>query len=159
MSELRGPDVVALWGAGNGALLGILIGYGDNPWPMALYGGSVALIELVALITWWVLRRHEVWAHASPAPRPTRAALLAGEAVALVGAGIVWDWWIALPALYPLGALVLDFATGPGGPMDLPSAEPSGSETGPARTLVAAGAVVAGAEVLRRRRRNGQVRE
>jgi hypothetical protein len=105
---MSGPDVIAAWGIANGLLVTILIGYGDSAFPVALYATSATLIELVALVTWWVMRRHPVWAARSPAPARSRASALAAAVVALVGSGIVWSWWMALPALYPLAALLGD---------------------------------------------------
>jgi hypothetical protein len=118
VAEVRGPDVVAAWGAGNGALLAILIGYGEGPIPIALYAGSVALLELVALVTWWVMRRHPAWAHRTPGPQRAVPAVLAALVAAAVGAGLVWSWWLALPGLYPLGALAGRFASAMAGPDD-----------------------------------------
>ncbi len=105
MSRVSGPDVVAGWGLFNGFLVAGLIGYGESAIPIALYAGSAVLIELVALTTWWVMRAHPVWAARSPSPRRTRTSALAAAAIALVGAGIVWSWWMALPALYPIAAM------------------------------------------------------
>ncbi|MGN6474643.1 MAG: hypothetical protein ACTHK4_13480 [Mycobacteriales bacterium] len=105
MTRVSGPDVVAAWGLFNGFLVAGLIGYGDNAIPIALYAGSAVLIELVALVTWRVMRTHPVWAARSPSPHRTRRSALLATAVALVGAGIIWSWWMALPALYPLAAM------------------------------------------------------
>ncbi|HVW79368.1 MAG TPA: hypothetical protein VHB69_00305 [Mycobacteriales bacterium] len=111
MSRLSGPDVVALWGGANGVLVAILLGYGESAFATALYASSAALIELIALSTWWVQRRHSAWAASSPGPRRSRPAALAGVVVALAGCAGVWDWWLALPALFPAGALVGELAT------------------------------------------------
>ncbi|HEX3707845.1 MAG TPA: hypothetical protein VHV76_14560 [Mycobacteriales bacterium] len=108
MERISGPDVVAAWGIANGALLAILIGYGENVFAVALYASSATLIEVIALVTWWVMRRHPAWAARSPAPTRTRASALAAAVVALIGVGLVWDRWMALPALYPLAALLAD---------------------------------------------------
>jgi hypothetical protein len=108
MSRLKGPDVVAAWGIANAVLLAVLIGYGERASAVAVYAVSTALIELVALVTWVVMCRQPEWAARSPAPARSRASALAAAVVALVGAGIVWDWWIALPALYPFAALLAD---------------------------------------------------
>lgn len=108
MNKVSGPDVVAAWGAVNGLLVAILIGYGENVFAIALYAASVALIELVAIATWWVQRTRMPWAARSPAPRPSRAAALAAITAGFVGAGIVWSWWVALPGAYPLAALLFE---------------------------------------------------
>lgn len=107
MSRVRGPDVVAGWGLANAALVVGLIGYGDGILPIALYAGSALLIELVAIVTWWTMRTHPVWAARTPSPRRSRTAALAAAVVALVGSGIVWSWWMALPAVYPFALLLV----------------------------------------------------
>jgi hypothetical protein len=98
--------VVAGWGLANAVLVAGLLGYGESAIPIALYAGSAILIELVAVATAWVMRRHPAWAARSPSPRRSRRAALAAAAVGLVGVGIVWSWWMALPALYPLAAML-----------------------------------------------------
>src|SRR3954469_16888117 len=52
MSGITVPRVVALWGVGNGVLVVVLVGYGENGFAIALYGAVVALLEVVALAAW-----------------------------------------------------------------------------------------------------------
>jgi hypothetical protein len=111
VSRPRGPDVVAAWGLANAVLLGVLIGYGDRAAAIAVYAGSVGLIELLALGAWWVMSAHPVWAATSPEPRRSRASMLVAAIAAAVGVGAVWDWWFALAAVYPAGALVMEIAS------------------------------------------------
>jgi hypothetical protein len=105
MSNVRGPDVITLWGVGNALLVGILIGYGESWIPIGLYAGSVLLIELIGVLFWLIYLSKLPRVGYTYAPRPTRAALLGGLIAAFVGAGLVYKGWMAVPAAYP--ALVL----------------------------------------------------
>jgi hypothetical protein len=104
--ELTGPDVIAGWGLANAVLFVVLVVFGEQALPIALYGGTVALIETGALVGWLAGSRHPDAAAQTRAPRRTLTSLLLAAIVALAGAGAVWDWWIALPAVYPALALL-----------------------------------------------------
>jgi hypothetical protein len=109
MSTVRGPDVVSLWGAGNAVLLGILIGYGDWAMPIALYGGSVFLIELIGVMCWLAYLSKLPRVSYVYAPRTSRSALMAALVAAFVGLGLVYKGWMAIPAAFPALALVTEY--------------------------------------------------
>jgi hypothetical protein len=109
MSTVRGPDVICLWGAGNAVLLGILIGYGDWVMPIALYAGSVLVIELVGIVFWFTYLTRLPQASHVPAPRRTNSALMAALVAGFVGIGLVYKGWMATPAAFPALALLSEY--------------------------------------------------
>lgn len=109
MSTVRGPAVISLWGAGNAALLGMLIGYGERPFAIALYGGSVLLVEVVGAVFWLGYLSGLPRGATAPAPRSSRPAMLVGVVAAFVGLGFVYRPWLAAPAALPALALVTEW--------------------------------------------------
>jgi hypothetical protein len=113
-ARFNGPDLVATWGAANAVLLGVHIGYGggvSGSIPLALYGGSVLLTELVALAAWWTLRHRPDVATVTPVPRTSRIALWGGVAAAFIVLGLVYDPWLMLPAIYPLVGVLIELVS------------------------------------------------
>jgi Na+-transporting methylmalonyl-CoA/oxaloacetate decarboxylase gamma subunit len=100
------PRLVAVWGAANGVLLAVLIGYGENSFAIALYAAVVALLELIALVAWLSMVRNPEAGERSPAGLRSDAALVTAIGVGFVGVGYVYKWWMALPAVYSLLWLV-----------------------------------------------------
>jgi hypothetical protein len=89
---------VAGWGVLNGALVGTLAGFGEQPAVLALYGSAATLVEIIALVVWAGVRRrrrHRVWRRAP-----------SGDSVLILAAGILvaalgwaFAWWFALVSI------------------------------------------------------------
>lgn len=115
---LSATAVVAVWGALNTLLAGLLAGFtaaglDGGPGPggalgFAIYAAASALVFVIALLTW--LSRRRAVGQSVPA-RPAAAALLAAG-VTLIWLGLAFGGWIALLAVVPLlPALMLEIST------------------------------------------------
>jgi hypothetical protein len=109
---LSAPAVVAVWGALNTLLAGLLAGFtaagvDGSPGPggalgFAIYAAASALVFVIALLVW--LGRRRTGGLRIPA-RPGAAVLLA-VGVALMWLGLPFGVWIQLLAALPLLAAV-----------------------------------------------------
>ncbi|MFF7790200.1 hypothetical protein [Streptomyces sp. NPDC007991] len=103
--------VVAGWGALNGILLAVLVGYGENSLVYWLWGGVVVLLELAAVAVLASSRsgpdqhvRYRVPDRAAGAVPPAALGLL------LVALAFVYGWWLlalAGPLLLVAAALAV----------------------------------------------------
>jgi hypothetical protein len=96
------PRVVSAWGVANAVLVGVLIAFGESAFAVVLYASSAALVELVALATWWSASRFGQAASASPLPRHGHLAVVAASAVPFVGLGLVYRPYMMIPAVFPM---------------------------------------------------------
>ena len=105
----RSAVVVFGWGAFNGLLAAVLIGYSfDDPFPIAVYWIAIAIVATFGTAVLLAARRsgHAVSPTYRLATRSASAAF-AGIAAALIGLNFVYGHWLALIALYPIVLMVL----------------------------------------------------
>jgi hypothetical protein len=103
MSSRQPALVVAGWVAGNAALAGLLAGFGETAFAVALYAASAALPALVALAVWGVPAANS--ADEFTLGGGSAWVLPAALGLVLVGLGAVLGIWFVL-----VGAAVVLFS-------------------------------------------------
>jgi hypothetical protein len=98
--------VVGLWATGNAALALGILAYGGGPFPVLVHLGGSALVAgfgLAVLVAW---RRHGVGPQLRTAYRSV-SAMAAGALALVLGATVVYGWWVLALAPYPALVLVV----------------------------------------------------
>ncbi|MBP0456842.1 hypothetical protein [Streptomyces montanisoli] len=114
MNKHLAYGVVAFWGLLNGLSLSVLAIYGEASMVYWLWGGVVALLELVAFTVWlssW--RGSDQHANYRVTARTGAPALPAAIAVLLAGLSFAYGFWLLIVSL-PLLAIALGMAAMPG---------------------------------------------
>jgi uncharacterized membrane protein YuzA (DUF378 family) len=107
------PAVVVIWGALNALMVGLLIGFvasgfGGGMVLAEIYGSSVGLVFLVALLTWVARRRRpQALAHGLRVPARPASAFMLALAFTLLWLGLPFGMWVSILAVGPSVAGVL----------------------------------------------------